>query len=49
MHGVSLSNKVIHWDPKEFSVSQSFNKVIKENEKIFNDYYWKSNQYESTS
>jgi len=46
MNGVSLSNKVIHWNPKEFAVSQNFNKVIKENEKVSNDYYWKSNKSE---
>lgn len=39
MNGVSLSNQVIHWNPKEFAVKQNFNKVIKENEKVFNDYY----------
>lgn len=46
MNGVSLSNKVIHWKPKGFAVSQNFNKVIKENEKVSNDYYWKSNKAE---
>lgn len=46
MNGVSLSNKVIHWNPKDFAVSQNFNKVIKENEKVSNDYYWKSNKSE---
>lgn len=46
MNGVSLSNKVIHWNPKDFAVSQNFNKVIRENEKISNDYYWKSNKSE---
>ena len=46
MNGVSLSNKVIYWNPKEFAVSQNFNKVIKENEKVSNDYYWKSNKTE---
>ena len=40
-NGVSLPNKVIPWNPKEFAVSQNFNKVIKENEKVTNDYYWK--------
>lgn len=39
MNGVSLSNQVIHWNPKKFAVKQNFNKVIKENEKVFNDYY----------
>ena len=46
MNGISLSNKVIYWNPKEFAVSQNFNKVIKENEKVSNDYYWKSNKFE---
>ena len=46
MNGVSLSNKVIYWNPKDFAVSQNFNKVIRENEKISNDYYWKSNKSE---
>ena len=46
MNGVSLSNQVIHWNPKKFAVKQNFNKVIKENEKVFNDYYWKSNKAE---
>ncbi len=46
MNGVSLSDKVIHWNPKDFAVSQNFNKVIKENEKVSNDYYWKSNKAE---
>ena len=46
MNGVSLSNQVIHWNPKEFAVKQNFNKVIKENEKVSNDYYWKSNKSE---
>ncbi len=46
MNGVSLSNKVIHWNPKDFAVSQNFNKVIRENEKVSNDYYWKSNRSE---
>ena len=46
MNGVSLSNKVIHWNPKDFAVSQNFNKVIRENEKVSNDYYWKSNKPE---
>ncbi len=46
MNGVSLSEKVIHWNPKEFAVSQNFNKVIRENEKVSNDYYWKSNKPE---
>ena len=46
MNSVSLANKVIHWNPKEFAVSQNFNKVIKENEKVTNDYYWKSNKAE---
>ena len=36
MNGVSLSNQVIHWNPKKFAVKQNFNKVIKENEKVFN-------------
>ena len=40
-------NKVIHWNPKDFAVSQNFNKVIRENEKVPNDYYWKSNKSES--
>ena len=44
MNGVSLSNKVIHWNPKDFAVSQNFNKVIRENEKVSNDYYWKRRQ-----
>ena len=35
MNGVSLSNQVIHWNPKKFAVKQNFNKVIKENEKVF--------------
>ena len=39
MNGVSLSNQVIHWNPKKFAVKQNFNKVIKENEKVFHDYY----------
>ncbi len=46
MNGVSLSNKVIHWNTKDFAVSQNFNKVIRENEKVSNDYYWKSNKSE---
>lgn len=46
MNGVSLSNKVIHWNPKEFAVSQNFNKVVRENDKVSNDYYWKTNKYE---
>ncbi len=46
MNSVSLSDKVIHWNPKDFAVSQNFNKVIKENEKVSNDYYWKSNKAE---
>lgn len=46
MNGISLSNKVIHWNPKDFAVSQNFNKVIRENEKVSNDYYWKSNKAE---
>jgi hypothetical protein len=46
MNGVSLLNKVIHWNPKDFAVSQNFNKVIRENEKVSNDYYWKSNKSE---
>ncbi len=46
MNGVSLSNKVIYWNPKDFAVSQNFNKVIRENEKVSNDYYWKSNKSE---
>ena len=46
MNNVSLSNKVLHWNPKDFAVSQNFNKVIRENEKISNDYYWKSNKSE---
>ena len=46
MNNVSLSNKVIHWNPKDFAVSQNFNKVIRENEKVSNDYYWKSNKPE---
>ena len=46
MNGVSLSSKVIYWNPKDFAVSQNFNKVIRENEKISNDYYWKSNKSE---
>ena len=46
MNDVSLSNKVIHWNPKDFAVSQNFNKVIRENEKVSNDYYWKSNKSE---
>lgn len=46
MNGVSLSNQVIHWNPKEFAVKQNFNKVIRENEKVSNDYYWKSNKAE---
>ena len=39
MNGVSLSNQVIHWNTKKFAAKQNFNKVIKENEKVFNDYY----------
>ncbi len=46
MNGVSLSNKVIHWNPNDFAMTQNFNKVIKENDKVSNDYYWKSNKYE---
>ena len=46
MNGVSLSNKVFHWNTGDFAVSQNFNKVIRENEKISNDYYWKSNKSE---
>ena len=46
MNGVSLSNKVIHWNPKDFAVSQNFNKVIRENEKVSNNYCWKSNKSE---
>ena len=46
MNGVSLSNKVIHWNPKDFAVSQNFNKVIRENEKVSNNYHWKSNKAE---
>lgn len=46
MNNVSLSNKVIYWNPKDFAVSQNFNKVIRENEKVSNDYYWKSNKSE---
>ena len=46
MNNVSLSNKVIYWNPKDFAVSQNFNKVIRENEKVSNDYYWKSNKAE---
>lgn len=46
MNSVSLSNKVIYWNPKDFAVSQNFNKVIRENEKVSNDYYWKSNKSE---
>lgn len=46
MNNVSLSNKVIYWNPRDFAVSQNFNKVIRENEKISNDYYWKSNKSE---
>ncbi len=46
MNGVSLSNKIIYWNPKDFAVSQNFNKVIRENEKVSNDYYWKSNKSE---
>ena len=46
MNNVSLSSKVIYWNPKDFAVSQNFNKVIRENEKISNDYYWKSNKSE---
>lgn len=46
MNGISLSSKVIHWNPKDFAVSQNFNKVIRENEKVSNDYYWKSNKAE---
>ena len=44
MNGVSLSNKVIHWNPKDFAVSRNFNKVIRENEKVSNNYHWKSNK-----
>ncbi len=47
MNNVSLSDKVIHWNPKEFAVRQNFNKAIRENEKVSNDYYWKSNKTES--
>nr|WP_303353385.1 hypothetical protein [Bacteroides intestinalis] len=46
MNGVSLSNKIIYWNPKDFAVSQNFNKVIRENEKVSNDYYWKINKSE---
>ena len=46
MNGVSLSNKVFHWNTGDFAVSQNFNKVIRENEKISNDYYWESNKSE---
>ena len=46
MNGVSISNKVIHWNTKDFAVSQNFNKAIRENEKVSNDYYWKSNKSE---
>lgn len=46
MNGVSLSNKIIYWNPKDFAVSQNFNKAIRENEKVSNDYYWKSNKSE---
>ena len=46
MNGISLSSKVIHWNPKDFAVSQNFNKVIRENEKVSNDYHWKSNKAE---
>ena len=46
MNNVSLSSKVIYWNPKDFAVSQNFNKVIRENEKVSNDYYWKSNKSE---
>ena len=46
MNSGLLSSKVIYWDPKEFAVKQNFNKVISENEKVSNDYYWKSNQPE---
>ena len=46
MNGVSLSNKIIYWNPKDFAVSQNFNKVIRENEKVSNNYHWKSNKAE---
>ena len=46
MNNISLSNRVIHWKPQDFAVSQNFNKVIRENEKVSNDYYWKSNKSE---
>ena len=46
MNNISLSNRVIHWNPQDFAVSQNFNKVIRENEKVSNDYYWKSNKSE---
>ncbi len=46
MNGISLSNKVIHWNPKDFAVSRHFNKVIRENEKVSNDYYQNSNKFE---
>lgn len=46
MNNVSLSSKVIYWNPKDFAVSQNFNKVIRENEKVSNIYHWKSNKAE---
>ena len=46
MNYVSVPHKVIHWDPKEVAVKQDSYKVIKENEKVPNDYYWKSNKAE---
>lgn len=46
MNGVSLAGKVIDWNPKDFAVKQNFNKVIRENDKVSNDYYRNSNKYE---
>lgn len=46
MNSVSLSDRVIHWNPKNFAAKQDLNKVIQENEKVSNDHYQKSNRYE---
>ena len=46
MNNVSLSNKIPHWNTKDFAVSQNFHKIIRENEKVSNNYCWKSNKSE---
>lgn len=46
MKSVTLPDKVIYWDPKEFAAKQDSYKFIKENDKVSNDYYWNSNKYE---